>query len=53
MKVYIVLPIYNVVVGNDVLNTELLDGYKIISNKIFFEEYKPKVITNEHTALVR
>ena len=53
MKAYIVLPIYNVSVDSDVLNTELLDGYKIISNKIFFEEYKSKVITNEHTAFVR
>lgn len=49
MKAYIVLPIYNISVDSDVLNKELLDGYKIISNKIFFDEYKPKVITNEHT----
>lgn len=49
MKAYIVLPIYNISVDSDVLNTELFDGYKIISNKIFFDEYKPKVITNEHT----
>ena len=40
MNAYIVLPIYNVTVDSDILNTELLDGYKIISNKIFFEEYK-------------
>ncbi len=49
MKAYIVLPIYNVSVDSSILNTELLDGYKIISNKIFFDEYKPKVVTNEHT----
>jgi len=49
MKAYIVLPIYNISVDNDVLNTEFLDGYKIISNKIFFDEYKSKVITNENT----
>ena len=53
MKAYIVLPIYNVLVDSAVLNKELIDGYKIISNTIFFEEYKSKVITNEHTALVR
>lgn len=49
MKAYILLPIYNVSVESNILNTELLDGYKIISNKIFFDEYKPKVVTNEHT----
>ena len=49
MNAYIVLPIYNVTVDSDILNTELLDGYKIISNKIFFVEYKSKVIKNDNT----
>ena len=49
MKAYIVLPIYNVSVDSEVLNTELIDNYKIISNKIFFDEYKAKVIRNDNT----
>lgn len=51
MKAYIVLPIYNISVDSDVLNKELIDGYKIISNHVFFNEYKHKVITNENTIL--
>lgn len=53
MKAYIVLPIYNVEVAKSVLNTEFIDNYKIISNKIFYEEYKHKVIGSTSTIVTQ
>ena len=49
MKLYVILPIYNIEVDDDVINTEIVSGYKLITNKTFFEKYKKEVIFNENT----
>lgn len=41
--IYVILPIYNVFVENDMLEKEIIDGYRLISNKQFFENYKDKI----------
>lgn len=49
MKLYIVLPIYNIEVNNDVINTEIIGGYKLITNETFFNKYKKEIIFDENT----
>lgn len=49
MKLYVILPIYNMEVEKEVINTETINGYKLITNEIFFEKYKKEIIFNEKT----
>lgn len=44
MKLYVILPIYNIEVDNDVINTEIISGYKLITNETFFNVYKKDII---------
>ena len=53
MKLYIVLLIYNIEVDNDVINTEIISGYKLITNRTFFDVYKKELIFNENTDVYR
>jgi len=53
MKLYIVLPIYNIEVDNDVIDTEIISGYKLITNRTFFDVYKKEIIFNENTDVYR
>lgn len=47
--VYVIVPVYNVFVENDLLNKEIIDGYCLISNEQFFETFKEKIILNDTT----
>jgi len=44
MKLYVILPSYNIEVEKDVINTEIIDGYKLITNKTFFDVYEKEII---------
>lgn len=49
MKAYVILPIYNIEVSKDVIDKDIVDGYRIISNELFFEKYEKQVIYNHNT----
>ncbi|MBO7612032.1 MAG: hypothetical protein J6T23_07475 [Elusimicrobia bacterium] len=53
MKLYVILPIYNIEVDNDVINTEIISGYKLITNETFFNSYKKEIVFNENTDVYR
>lgn len=53
MKLYIVLPIYNIEVDKDVIDIEIISGYKLITNRTFFDVYKKEIIFNENTDVYR
>ena len=53
MKLYVILPLYNIEVEKEVINTEIIEGYKLITNETFFNKYKKEIILNENTDVYR
>lgn len=51
MRAYILLPVYNTNVDEELINTDIVDNYRIITNEIFFEKYKQKVVGNTPTSV--
>lgn len=49
MKAYVILPIYNIEASQDVIDKEIIDGYRIISNELFFEKYEKQITYNHNT----
>lgn len=49
MKAYVILPIYNVLVSEELIDKKIIDDYIVTSSKLFFEKYKQEIITNSNT----
>lgn len=52
MKLYVILPIYNIEVEKEVINTEIINEYKLITNEIFFNDYEKEITSNKDTDIM-